>query len=163
MTSESTETLPEALRSVGVRPLFVLRETVPPLSVVGDTPSGFRRIGLVTGGWFEGERLRGAVASGEDWQVLRRDNCLKLDARVLLKTDDGALITMIYQGLRAAAPDVLAKLDRGEPVDPADYYFRFSGVFEAADPRYDWLNRIIAVGTGERRADGPLYSVFELL
>ncbi len=58
---------------------------------------------------------------------------------------------------------MLARVDRGEEVDPASYYFRISAVFETATPKYDWLNRLLAVGVGHRRPDGPIYSLFELL
>jgi hypothetical protein len=53
--------------------------------------------------------------------------------------------------------------DRGEAVDPASYYFRFIALFETSAPEYDWINRIVAIGIGERLADGPLYNVFEVL
>ena len=70
---------------------------------------------------------------------------------------------MRYQGLRHGPPDVMARLDKGEAVDPASYYFRIAPTFETAAPQYDWLNRIMAIGAGYRRADGPIYSVFEVL
>jgi hypothetical protein len=157
------ETLPEVLTQVRARPLFQLREAVPPLYVVGQTPNAFRRVGVVVGGSFEGERLSGEVVSGNDWQDVRKDDCTKLDVRLLLKTTDGALIVMTYQCLRAGSAEILAKLDQGEPVDPASYYFRFVALFETSAPKYDWLNRIVAVAIGERLADGPLYNVFEIL
>jgi Protein of unknown function (DUF3237) len=118
---------------------------------------------VVGGGSFEGERLSGGVVTGNDWQDARRDNCTKLDVRLLLKTTDHALIVMTYQCLRAGEVSALAKLDRGEPVDPASYYFRFSALFETRAPKYDWINRIVAIGIGDRLADGPIYQVFELL
>lgn len=155
--------LPEALKSVQTRPLFVLREQVPPLLVVGQTPNGFRRIGLVQGGSFEGERLSGVVVSGNDWQSVRADSCIKLDVRLVLKTTDGALIVMTYTCLRAGPPDIIEKLDKGEFVDPRNYYFRMNPLFETSAPQYDWMNRIIAVGVGHRLADGPLYNIFEIL
>jgi hypothetical protein len=163
MATSLSENLPETLKTVRTKPLFVLRETVPPLYVVGPTPNAFRRIGVVTGGRFDGERLSGEVVSGNDWQDVRRDNCTKLDVRLLLKTDDGALIVMTYQCLRAGAATILEKLDRGEPVDPASYYFRFIALFETSAPSYDWINRIVAIGVGDRRADGPIYGIFEVL
>jgi len=52
-------------------------------------------------------------------------------------------------------------LDRGEIVDPASFYFRLSGLFETSAPQYDWLNRVIAIGIGDRPPDGPIYSIFE--
>jgi hypothetical protein len=158
-----SQSVPEALKSVRTKPLFVLREQVPPLLVVGQTPNGFRRIGLVQGGSFEGERLSGEVVSGNDWQAVRTDSCIKLDVRLVLRTTDGALIVMTYQCLRAGTPEVIKKLDQGEVVDPATYYFRMNPMFETSDPQYDWMNRIVAIGIGHRLADGPLYSIFEVL
>jgi hypothetical protein len=155
--------LPESLQSVRTRPLFVLREAVPPLLVVGATPNGFRRIGLVQGGSFEGERLSGEVVSGNDWQTVRNDSCTKLDVRMILRTTDGALIVMTYTVLRAGSPEVIEKLDKGEAPDPSAYYFRMSPMFETSAKKYDWINRIISVGVGNRLADGPVYSIFEVL
>jgi hypothetical protein len=148
--SMTLQELPEVLTNVRTRTLFWLRETVPPLYVVGATPDAFRRIGVVITGSFEGERLSGTVVSGNDWQNVRRDNCTKLDV-------------MTYQCLRAGTSSVMELLDRGHAVDPASYYFRFAAFFETGDPRYDWINRIVAVGVGSRLADGPLYNVFEVL
>jgi Protein of unknown function (DUF3237) len=110
-----------------------------------------------------GERLSGEVVSGNDWQDVRRDNCTRLDVRLLLKTMDDALIVMTYQCLRAGTGSILERLDRGEAVDPASYYFRFVALFETSAPNYDWINRILAIGVGERLADGPRYNVFEVL
>jgi hypothetical protein len=164
MAPALSENLSEPLKSVCTRPLFRLREQVPPLYVVGETPNAFRRIGVITGGVFEGERLSGEVLSGgNDWQDVRKDNCVKLDVRLLLKTTDGALIVMTYHVLRHGPPAEMQALDRGETVDPASYYFRLSGLFETAAPQYDWLNRIIAIGIGNRPPDGPIYSIFEVL
>ena len=82
--------------------------------------------------------------------------------RLVLRSTDGALIVMTYQCLRAGPPAVIEKLDRGEEIDPATYYFRMDPMFETSAPACDWMNRIIAVGTGYRRADGPIYSIFEV-
>jgi hypothetical protein len=154
----------EILSDLRTRPLFQLREQVPPLYVVGQTPDGIRRVGVITGGSFEGERLSGEVVSGgNDWQSVRNDSCIKLDVRLLLKTTDGALIAMTYQVLRHGSAGVMQALDRGETVDPESYYFRLCGQFETAVQKYDWINRIIAIGIGDRRADGPVYKLFEIL
>jgi hypothetical protein len=163
VSTSLSENLPETLKSLRTKPLFVLREHVPPLLVVGQTPNAFRRIGVVEGGSFEGDRLSGEVVSGNDWQAVRTDSCIKLDVRLVLRTTDGALIVMTYQCLRAGPPSVIEKLDKGEAVDPASYYFRMSPLFETSAPKYDWMNRIIAVGIGHRLADGPIYSIFEVL
>jgi hypothetical protein len=100
---------------VQTRPLFVIREQIPPLIVVGETPDAFRRIGIVQGGSFEGDRMSGDVVTGNDWQVVRKDNCLKLDVRLVLKTTDEALIVMTYQAFRTGPAGVLEKLGRMAP------------------------------------------------
>jgi Protein of unknown function (DUF3237) len=163
MSIPLSQELPERLKSLKMRPLFVLREQVPPLIVVGQTPNAFRRIGVIRGGVFEGERLSGEVVSGNDWQAVRTDSCIKLDVRLVLRTTDGALIVMTYQCLRAGPPNIIEKLDRGEAVDPESYYFRMNPMFETSFPKYDWINRILAIGTGHRVPDGPLYNIFEVL
>jgi hypothetical protein len=155
--------LPGVLKNVRARPLFVMRLDAQ-IVTIGGPPGADRRVGVVHGGAFEGERLSGDVLDGgADWQILRADGATTLDVRLILKTNDGALIGMTYRGLRHGPPDVLARLARGEAVDPTSYYFRTSPIFETAAEKYDWLNRIIAVGIGHRRADGPVYSVFEVL
>jgi hypothetical protein len=158
------ENLPDALRSVRTRPLFVMRLDVKPLQIVGATPGAFRRVGVVPGGAFEGERLSGIVLDGgSDWQSVRADGSTTLDVRLVLETEDGALIGMSYRGIRHGSTDVLQRLERGEAVDPASYYFRINPLFETSSTQYDWINRVVALGIGHRRADGPVYSVFEVL
>lgn len=156
-------TLPESLKRLDTRPLFLLRESIPPLLVIGETPNAFRRVGMVQGGSFAGERLSGEVLTGNDWQTIRKDNCMKLSVRMVLKTTDGVLIAMAYTATRAGEAGILHSLDQGIAVDPSSYYFRITAEFETSSPKYDWLNRIVAIGIGSRLADGPLYSLFEVL
>ena len=156
--------LPEVLKNVRTRPLFVMHLHVRPLVVVGATPGADRRIGLVSGGSFEGERLSGQVMDGgSDWQAVRGDGSTRLDVRLVLKTRDDALIAMTYRGVRHGPADVIKRMEKGEAVDAASYYFRITPMFETAAGTYDWLNRVLAVGIGYRRPDGPVYSVFEVL
>jgi hypothetical protein len=163
MPTSLLENLPEALASVRTRPLFVMR-LASGMQVIGPTPGFVRRVGAVSGGVFEGDRLSGEVLdSGNDWQTVRSDNAVTLDVRLVLKTNDEAMIGMTYRGIRHGSPDILARIDRGETVDPATYYFRIAPFFETAAPKYDWLNRLIAVGIGHRTAEGPIYSLFEVL
>ena len=104
MSMLAYDDLPDVQRSVKARPLFAMRLSVRPLQVVGETPVGVRRIGVVFGGVFEGERLSGEVLDGgSDWQILRPDSVLTLDVRLVLKTTDGAVIGMTYRGLRHGA------------------------------------------------------------
>jgi hypothetical protein len=164
MPAHLTDTLPEALRTVRTRPLFVMHLDVRKLQIIGATPSSYRRIGVVPGGVFEGERLSGEVLEGgNDWQTVRADGATTLDVRLVLKTNDDALIGMTYRGLRHGPADVIKRIERGEVVDADRYYFRINPLFETAAPQYDWINRVIAIGAGHRLADGPVYSVFEVL
>jgi hypothetical protein len=164
MSNPITDSLPPGLRELRTRPLLAIRLDIRgPMPVIA-VPGAGRRIGVVTGGSFDGERLSGTVMDGgSDWQTLKADGSVALDVRLILKTSDDAVVAMTYRGVRHGAPEVIARVDRGEVVDPSEIYFRSIVQFETAAPRYDWLNHLVAVGVGQRRADGPVYSVFEVL
>ena len=146
------------------RPLMTLQVVVPPPQKLGAVPHGTRVIAPITSGTFEGPRLRGRVLpGGGDWTLFRSDAVLELDLRITLETDDGALISMTSFGLRHGPPEVLAALARGESVDPSTYYFRTAPKFETSAPQYEFLNRLIAIASGDRRATGPIYTIDEIL
>jgi hypothetical protein len=132
---------------------------------IGPVPYGTRRTAPLVGGTFEGPRLRGTILpeSSADWQLLRSDGVLEMDVRFTLRTDDGALISMRSFGLRHGPPAVIAAIGRGETVDASTYYFRTMPRFETAHAAYSFLNRVIAVATGDRRPDGPVYTIHEVL
>src|SRR5580693_7965527 len=149
MSPSLIDNLPEALKTLRTRPLFVMRLDVRKLQIVGATPGGFRRVGVVPGGSFEGERLSGEVLDGgSDWQTVRSDGSTTLNVRLVLKTNDDALIEMTYQGIRHGPPNIIERIEKGEVVDPASYYFRVAPLFETAAPKYDWINRVFAIGIG---------------
>lgn len=152
------------LGDLKARPLFVMKVGVGHIHSIGG-PSGIdRRVGEMSAGRFVGERMAGDVlAGGADWQVVRSDGAVLLDARVVLRTEDDATIAMEYPGIRTGPPEVMTRLASGEAVDPADYYFRIAPRFSTSDLRYEWLNRILAVGIGHRLPEGPVYSLFEIL
>ena len=133
------------------RPLMTLRLNTAPIQDIGAAPHGRRVTFPITGGSFEGERLRGSVLpGGDDWTVKRPDGVVELDLRVTLQTDDGARIHMTFEGIR----------DDEAPGRP---YFRTVPRFETAEPKYSFLNRLLAIGTGEIRADGPVHVIEEIL
>jgi hypothetical protein len=134
--------------AINARPLMELRlETAATLDV-GSTPDGTLTIFPVVGGSFEGERLRGKVlAGGGDWVSVRGDGTFTLDLQVTLETDDGGLIHMTFTGVR----------------DDAHHYFRTVPRFETAAPKYAFLNRLLAVGIGEIRSEGPVHIIEEIL
>ena len=143
---------------------MMLQVVVAPLQKVGLVPHGTRVIAPIAGGSFEGPRLRGKVLpGGGDWTLARSDAVLELDLRITLETDDGALISMTSFGLRHGPPDTLAALGRGESVDPSKYYFRTTPRFETSAAPYEFLNRLIAVASGDRRPTGPIYTINEIL
>ncbi len=144
--------------------LMVVRIAAAPPQQIGAGPRGTRLVFPITGGDFEGPRLRGRVlAGGDDWGLVRPDGVLELSLRATLETDDGARIALTFDGMRHGPADVIAALGRGESVDPAAYYFRTVPRFEAADERYAFLNRIVAVGRGENRAPGAVHTFYEVL
>jgi Protein of unknown function (DUF3237) len=146
------------------QPLMTVRIVAAPPQKIGPIPHGMRSIVPVTGGDFEGPRLRGKVMpGGGDWLLLRSDAVLELDLRITLETDDRALIHMSFQGLRHGPADVIAALGRGEVVDPASYYFRTVPRFETSTEKYAFLNRIITVSVGETRPDGAVHRIEEIL
>jgi hypothetical protein len=139
-----------------------IQVTLEPVRDLGDTPLGRRRIIGITGGSFSG-RLSGRVLpGGADWQIVRADGTADLDARYTLETSDGALIYVNNRGYRHGPKDVIARLVKGEDLDPALYYMRTTPWFETSAPAYDWLNRIVCVGTGARRPAGVELELFEV-
>jgi hypothetical protein len=147
------------------RSLFVITMKLHPIQELGDTPAGNRRVVPVSGGEFIGDRLRGEVLpqAGSDLLLGRPDGSFQQDVRLVLQTDDGALILMTYRGVRTASPEVNARIARGEQVAASDYYLRTVPFFETSSPKYAWLNKIVSVGVGERQPDGVTYEVFEIL
>jgi hypothetical protein len=157
----------DQLPSVSVMPSLQLLYTstigiAAPLDL-GKAPHGLRRIIAITGGAFSGPRLSGRILpGGADWQVLRSDGIVEVDARYTLETHDGALIYVSNWGLRHGPPEVIRRLGAGEQVDPAEYYFRTTPRFETGAAQYAWLNGMVAVAVGERRADAVIITAYEL-
>ena len=148
---------------MNLQPLFKAEISLAAAQELGATPQGRRRIIGITGGRFAGERLSGRVVpGGADWQVVRADGVADLDARYTLETSDGALIYVRNRGYRHGPAEVLKKLSAGEEVDPSLYYMRTTPLFETGDARYAWLNRIVCIATGARRAAAVELDVFEV-
>ena len=145
---------------------FLLRiaADVGELMTMGGGPLGERRVVAITGGSFEGPALKGTIVpGGADWQIVRADGVLDIDARYALRTDAGALIRVVSQGYRHGPPEVLAALGRGEDVPPERYFFRTVMRFETGAPDLQWLNRTIAVAGAQRKARQVLLEAWKLL
>jgi hypothetical protein len=131
---------------------------------LGPVPHGRRRIVEILGGRVAGPRLEAEILpGGADWQYVRADGVVELEARYSIRTPDGVEIAVVNRGLRRAPPEVMERMSRGEAVDPALVYFRTVPTFEAPASPYDWLNRSIFVATAARLPDKVQIRVFEVL
>lgn len=156
--------LPREMTELRWRPLLTFFLDIKKPYILGKTPAVDRRIAEIPGGYFEGDRLRGKILpSGSDWQNVRSDGAWMINVRTLLETDDGALISMNYQGLRHGPKEVIDAIARGEAVNPNAYYMRVTPWFETASEKYGWLNNTVAVAHGHRLANGAIYNVFEIV
>lgn len=131
-----------------------VRVAVGPPQLIGAGPKGERRIIPILAGTIQGPRLNGEVLpGGADIQLIRNDGVAEIEARYTLRLGDGALVFVVNRGLRAAAPEDMARLLRGEPVPPERVYFRTMPAFETAAPQHAWLMRRIFLGFGQRFPD----------
>jgi hypothetical protein len=142
---------------------FRISIDVTGIQELGKTAKGTRKVVPITGGSFEGPNIKGVVSGGYDWQLLRADEVVEIDARYMLQTEDGDLITIINTGLRHGPPEVMQRLAKGEDVDASAYYFRSIPVFETGNPRYDWLMRSVFIANGIRKAKQVLIDVWRVM
>ena len=151
--------------AVHTRPLLSIAIQLEPAAMLGPFPLGERRLIAFRNGTFEGvDGLRGTVApGGVDWQTVRADRVVEIRAHYLLLTDAGEPIEITSEGLRVATPGVTARLAVGAPVDASEYYCRTHIRLTTSSPRWERLNQIIAISTGERRPDDVAIHVHEVL
>jgi hypothetical protein len=142
--------------------VYRLEATVGPPLDLGDTTEGHRRIVPLTGGTFRGPAMNGSLVPGAsaDWQTVLPDGTALGDIRYTLQTDDGDLLYVQSRSVRHGSREVLARLARGEDVDPSEYVFRTSTRIETAARDLDWLNKGVFVSVGARRAGGVVYETY---
>ncbi len=146
------------------QPIFTVEADLEPLLNLGQTPYGERRIIGIAGGRVHGEKLTGRILpGGADWQFIRNDGAADIQARYTIEAHGGAHILVDSVGLRHGPPEVIARLARGDKVDPTLYYFRTVMRFETGDEKLGWLNRILALARGQREAMRVLLDVYEVL
>lgn len=134
----------------------------PPIDV-GTSAVGRRRVIPILGGEVSGPRLQGRVLPGaNDYQIIRSDSVLELQARYVIETTDKALIYVENTGIREGPADVLARQAAGELVDPSLIYFRTVPRFETAAPAYQWLMRRIFICAGARFPDRVQIAFYEV-
>ena len=132
----------------------------------GLNSQGRRRIIPITGGSVSGQVNGAVLPGGADFQLVVSETCADLDARYLLRLDDadwaGAHVFVQNRALRRGSAEDIAKLVRGEPVDPAAIYFRCAPTFEVSHPALAWMTQSLFVGTGARFPDRVQIRVFRV-
>jgi len=130
---------------------------------VGDVGHGLRRLIPIVGGHCVARDWTARVLpGGADFQLLVSDRSARLEARYVLETDGGDRIYVDNQAVRSAAPEVMARLLRGEQVDPAQVYFRCVPRFEVSSPSLAWMRERLFLGTGVRTPQAVQLSFFEV-
>ena len=148
----------------GLRFAFAIKARVGPIQDLGQTARGHRRIVDILGGEVAGPTLAGEILpGGADWQVVRPDGTIEVVARYTIRSSAGALIHAQNEGLRVAAPAVVARMSRGEAVPLDSYRFRTAPRFETAEPALKWLERATFVGVAARAPDRVAIGVHEVL
>lgn len=144
--------------------LFRMVLSVGAPQMAGSAGRGELRIVPVTGGTAEGPRFVGEILPGTaaDWLRVDGDGTAHMDVRLTLKHRDGGIVYMSYSGIRTGSPEVLARLNSGQAVEASEYYFRTAIRFETGAPDLAWMNKVLAVGVGQRPPSGPTYDVYAI-
>ena len=151
------------MAEINTRFLFTIALEIH-VSSLGETPYGGRRAFYFDAGSFDGPKLKGRVLpGGGGWSLIRRDDVMEVDARLILETDDNHEICMAWKGLRHGPKEVLDRLYRGEIVDPGAYYFRTTPYFETSSEKYGWLNGICSIASGSLSANARTLDVYQVL
>jgi hypothetical protein len=144
--------------------VFTITARIGGVTSAGDIGHGVRRIIPVTGGEVRGERVNGKVSAfGADFQIIRPNELIELEAKYAFETDDGAVIYVENRGLRFGPIALMQQLKRGEPVDPRLIYFRTVPRFETGSEKYRWLMESLFIGSAARHADHVVVDVHQVL
>jgi hypothetical protein len=144
------------------RYVFTITAHIGEVASAGETGSGVRRIIPIVGGEVRGEAVNGKVF-GADFQIVRPNELIELEAKYAFETDDGALVYVENKGIRFGPVDLLRRLKRGEPVDPKLIYCRTVPRFETGAAKYRWLMEHLFVASAARHADRVVVDVHQVL
>ena len=143
---------------------FTITARIGDVVSAGDIGHGVRRIIPIVGGDVRGPEVNGTVCPfGADFQIIRPNELIELEAKYAFETDDGAIVYVENRGIRFGPLDLLQKLKRGEPVDPKLIYFRTIPKFETGHDKYRWLMERIFIGSAARHADRVVIDVHQVL
>ena len=152
------------VQPIETRYVFTLTVRIADVTTAGDIGHGVRRIIPIIGGEVRGEKVNGKVLPfGADFQIIRPNELIDLEAKYAFETDDGAVVYVENRGIRFGPVELLQKLKRGEPVDPKLIYFRTVPRFETGHEKYRWLMQHIFVASAARHADRVVIDVHMVL
>ena len=144
--------------------VFTITALIGPVINAGEIGSGVRRVIPVIGGEVRGEGISGKVLpSGADFQIIRPNELIDLEAKYAIELDDGAVVYVENRGIRFGPPELMQQLKRGELVDPKLIYFRTVPRFETGEPRYRWLMEHLFVGSAARHAERVIIDIHQVL
>ena len=144
--------------------VFTITARIGEVTSAGDIGYGVRRIIPIVGGEVKGERVNGKVcAFGADFQLIRPNELIELEAKYSFETDDGAVVYVENKGIRFGPVELLQRLKRGEPVDPKLIYCRTVPKFETGSEKYRWLMENLFVASAARHADRVVIDVHQVL
>jgi hypothetical protein len=144
--------------------VFTITARIGEVTSAGDIGYGVRRIIPIVGGEVKGERVNGKVcAFGADFQLIRPNELIELEAKYAFETDDGAVVYVENKGIRFGPVELLQRLKRGEPVDPKLIYCRTVPKFETGAEKYRWLMENLFVGSAARHTDRVVIEVHQVL
>src|ERR1700739_3455938 len=144
--------------------VFTITALIGPVTTAGDIGHGARRIIPIIGGEVRGPDVSGKVlALGADFQIIRPNELIDLEAKYAFETDDGASVHVENRGIRFGPVELLQKLKRGEAVDPKLIYFRTVPKFETGYEKYRWLMENLFIGPAARHADRVVIDVHQVL
>src|SRR3954467_2545515 len=136
------------IAALQTRYVFTITALVGEVTSAGDIGHGVRRIIPIVGGEGRGDKVNGRVcAFGADFQVIRPNELIELEAKYAFETDDGATVYVENKGLRFGPAELLQALKGREPVDPKLIYCRTTPKFETGHDKYRWLMEHIFVGS----------------
>ncbi len=142
---------------------FSIRATLAPPVEQGEIDGKRKRFIPITGGSVDGPKLQGEVlAGGGDWQAIGPDGRTEIYARYSVKTKDGTVIAIINPGVRTGPKEVIARLAKGEDVDPSLYYFRTTPSFDVKPGPYEWLRNKVFIARGIRKPDYVVIDYYEV-
>ncbi len=143
--------------------VFTITARIGEVTTAGDIGHGVRRVIPILGGEVHGEINGKVCAFGADFQIIRPSELIELEAKYAFETDDGATVYVENKGIRFGPVELLQKLKRGEPVDPALIYFRTVPKFETGHANYRWLMENLFVASAARHADRVVIDVHQVL